>query len=238
MANDNNKEDNSKISAIQIKEKDGNLKSYVIEMEPNNENLINLKPIDDNNNNKQQNEQVKKRTSINIDNETKLKRSASLPDVQTAATPPQQQTSEPNNFKKKKKLLKNFKPFENFKFYFANHKPIDVEKLSKAFNSYSSKKTYATGFYNLALVTTNFSQIKFLITINNWIPLNIILVSFVGFSIVLQFSLAILLIFLVKQGEFVDEEKRDQLIRSNNWATVIILTISIINIFINVFISL
>jgi hypothetical protein len=236
MAND--KEDSSKISAIQIKEKDGNLKSYVIELEPNNENLINLKPIDHNNDN--QIEQIKNRSSIIIDNntETKLKRSTSLPDVTATAIAPLQQTSEPNNFKKKKKLLKNFKPFENFKFYFANHKPIDVEKLSKAFNSYSSKKTYATGFFNLALVTTNFSQIKFLITINNWIPLNIVLVTFVGISIVLQFSLAILLIFLVKQGEFVNDEKRDQLIRNNNWATVIVLTISIINIFINVFISL
>jgi hypothetical protein len=233
MSNDN---EDSKISAIRIKEKDGIMKSYVIEMESNNnENLINLKPIDDD-----QTEIVKKRISINVDNidETKLKRSTSLPDVTAATSLPHQQQQPSNNFKKKKKLLKNFKPFENFKFYFANHKPIDVDKLSKAFNSYASKKTYATGFFNLALVTTNFSQIKFLITINNWIPLNIVLVSFVGVSIILQFSLAILLIFLVKQGEFVDDEKRDQLIRNNNWATIIILTISIINIFINVFISL
>ena len=112
---------------------------------------------------------------------------------------------------------------------------IDLNKLNKVFDSYATKKTIATGFFNLALVATNFAQMKYLIAKAIWTGLNITLLTFVCLSLFLQFALGTLLVFLAKQGEFIDEEKRDQLIRSNNWATLIALAISIINIFINVF---
>ena len=67
--------------------------------------------------------------------------------------------------------------------------------------------------------------------------INIIILAFVSLSLVLQFLVAVALVFLAKNGEFIDEDKRNQLIRNNNGVTVLVLIISIINIFINVFIS-
>jgi hypothetical protein len=192
------------IETIQITDPNGTLQNYVIEMEPSKENQINLKPLTGD-------LTILKGTldtlAPPVEVTKKLKRTTSMPDVLASTMPTNQESVEngsSHNYKKKKRLLKSFKPFENFKFYFANQKSkLDIEKLGKAFNSYSSKKTYATGFYNLALVTNNFSQIKYLISINNWTTTNIVLVSFLGLSIVLQFGLAIMLVFLVKQAEFI-----------------------------------
>jgi hypothetical protein len=119
---------------------------------------------------------------------------------------------------------------------------MDLKALTNIFNSYATKKTVATGFFNLALVATNFAQMKALIAptggrVPVWNALNIVCMTFVGLSLLLQFLVAVLLIFLAKQGEFIDEDKRNQLIRSNNITTLLVLAISIINIFINVFIS-
>lgn len=120
-------------------------------------------------------------------------------------------------------------PFEPKKF---------LDELNKNFNSFATRKTIATGFFNLALVTSNFAQMKQLITKNNWVPINIICMTFVGVSLLLQFVVAIFLIFLAKSGEFIDEDKRNQLIRSNNFTTFLVLVITILNIFINVFIMI
>lgn len=125
------------------------------------------------------------------------------------------------------KDIKNFKPLDL----------LDLKGLTDIFNSYATKKTYATGFFNIALVATNFAQMKQLITKDTWNAINIVIMTFIGLSLILQFLVAILLVFLAKQGEFIDENKRNQLIRSNNGATILVLIISVINIFINVFIS-
>ena len=120
---------------------------------------------------------------------------------------------------------------------------IDVKALTDIFNSYATKKTFATGFFNLALVATNFAQMKSLISPTQgrttvWNALNIVLMTFIVVSLFLQIIVGVLLVFLAKQGEFIDEEKRNQLIRSNNGTTLLVVAISIINIFINVFISI
>ena len=117
---------------------------------------------------------------------------------------------------------------------------VDIKGLADIFNSYATKKTIATGFFNLALVSSNFAQMKQIITVTSgkaWAPLNIVCMTFVCLSLFLQFIVAIVLVFLAKQGEFIDEDKRNQLIRSNNGVTLLVLVISIINIFLNIFIS-
>jgi hypothetical protein len=80
---------------------------------------------------------------------------------------------------------------------------------------------------------------KQLIVVGNtkWTTINIVILSFVCVSLFMQFIVGIVLVFLAKQGEFIDEDKRNQLIRSNNGVTLLVLFVSIINIFINVFIS-
>ena len=117
---------------------------------------------------------------------------------------------------------------------------IDIKNLTNIFNSYSQKKNIATGFFNIALLTSNFGQMKqILIPANNqiqtWAPIVITELVFVCLSLLFQFLLAFMLVFLAKNGEFVDDEKRNTLIRNNNLATIIVFFITILNICINVF---
>ena len=130
---------------------------------------------------------------------------------------------------------------------------VDLDHLADIFNTFSTKKTYATGFFNLALITTNISQIKklFLIekqtdfNINNkqykidWKTIDIILIFFVSLSLLLQIFVGVLLIFLARRfhQDFLTEEKREGLIKNNNSVTCLVLAISIINVLINIFIN-
>ena len=56
-------------------------------------------------------------------------------------------------------------------------------------------------------------------------------------SILLQILVGCVLVFLAKEGEFIDEGRRLRIIRSNNYLTLMCLLTSIINIFISVFIA-
>lgn len=76
---------------------------------------------------------------------------------------------------------------------------------------------------------------KQLITANDWNALNIVIMIFVGLSLVLQFVVTTALVFIAQKGEFIDERKRNILIRQNNWLTILVLIVSIINLFISVF---
>lgn len=118
---------------------------------------------------------------------------------------------------------------------------MDVRTLSNVFDSYATKKTFATGFFNLALIATNFKDLKELLMIqhaNGWSNLQMTLLTLVCLSLVLQFIVGVVLVFLAKNGEFIDREKREILIRKNNLATLLVLAISIINVFINIFLHL
>jgi hypothetical protein len=128
--------------------------------------------------------------------------------------------------------------------FLPNFKEIneDIHKIVQKFDSFATRKTIATGFFNIALIATNISQIKQICAPAGgrtpvWNAINIILLVFASLSLLLQFFLATILAFLAKQGEFIDETKRNQLIRSNNGATILCLVITVINIFINVFLS-
>ena len=151
-----------------------------------------------------------------------------------------------NNKDKEKKIKRNILNEQNHDieggFLDFAGAALDLHSLSRIFNSYATKKTFATGFFNIALVATNFAQMKMIITLTSkngyWTPLNIVVMAFVGISLLLQFIVATMLVFLAKQNEFVDEKKRNELIRSNNVATILVLIISVVNIFLNVFISI
>jgi len=79
---------------------------------------------------------------------------------------------------------------------------------------------------------------KFLITRNIWVPLNIVVMSFIGTSLLCQFVVALTLVIVAKESEFIDEDKRNSLIRKNNFLTLLVLFITILNIFINVFLAI
>ena len=121
---------------------------------------------------------------------------------------------------------------------------IDLKQLTTIFNSYATKKTIATGFFNLALLATNFAQMKAILLPpaekgpQTWAPLTIVTLVFICLSLLLQFLLAFILVFLAKNGEFINEEKRNQLIRSNNVATLFCFFITVLNICIDIFVCI
>ena len=121
--------------------------------------------------------------------------------------------------------------------------PIDeVKKIVSYFNTFATKSTISAGCFNIALVANNVAQIKQICApsggrVAKWNAVNIVLLTFVCISLFLQFIVAIVLAFLAKQGDFIDDNKRNQLIRSNNGATILVLIITVINIFVNVFMT-
>ena len=78
---------------------------------------------------------------------------------------------------------------------------------------------------------------KQLITLADWNPMNIVIMTFIGISLLAQFVVGTALVFMAKKGEFIDEQQRIHLIRQNNFVTLLVLFTSVINIFINIFIS-
>lgn len=121
---------------------------------------------------------------------------------------------------------------------FIKVKKMDIDALINLFDSYATKKTYATGFFNLAMIANNFVQLKEIIDLSQNQKLdilNIIILFFVILSLVLQIVVGVVLIYLAKTNEFIDKEKRDQLIKKNNAVTFLVITISIINVFLNIF---
>ena len=128
---------------------------------------------------------------------------------------------------------------------------IDLEHLANIFNTFSTKKTYATGFFNLALIASNICEIKKLFLLEkdsnanlnsykiSWSVIDIILIVMVSLSLVLQIFVGVMLIFLARRHhvEFLNEEKREDLIKNNNSVTCLVLAISIINVFINIFMN-
>ena len=116
---------------------------------------------------------------------------------------------------------------------------VDLKGLSNIFDSYATKNTFATGFFNMALIASNFNELKELVSMERdetgWSGVDITLLVLVCISLLLQFTVGIVLVFLAKNGEFIDEDKREMLIRNNNAATLLVITVSIINVFINIF---
>ena len=76
---------------------------------------------------------------------------------------------------------------------------------------------------------------KSLLVRNDWIAFNIIVMVSVCLSLVLHFIIGVALVYMAKEAEFIDEHKRNELIKKNNVVTLLALIISFINIFLNMF---
>ena len=130
--------------------------------------------------------------------------------------------------------------------FFPTENPLEAN----AFDSYSTKKTIATGFFNVTMITTNFIQMKKMIDANNWTVINIIAFSVICLSLLIQFIVAFLLVRMGKSNEFSEirtqvtrkmtrsagvEEQKDILPSNNNIVTLLVAIISVLNIFVGIF---
>lgn len=117
----------------------------------------------------------------------------------------------------------------------------DFTHISNMFNSYSTKKTFATGLLDLALIANNFSQMKQLVLSRRnapWHVLDIVIMFSICASLILQLISGVLIIFSTKQEEFMDDAKRPSLVKQNNIVTLLVILICFINIFVNVFLNI
>lgn len=117
----------------------------------------------------------------------------------------------------------------------------DFTHINNMFNSYSTKKTFATGLLDLALIANNFSQMKQLILSKQnspWQVLDIVIMISISASLFLQFICGIIIIFSSKHEEFTNDAKRPELVKKNNFITLLIVVICFVNIFVNVFINI
>lgn len=117
----------------------------------------------------------------------------------------------------------------------------DFTHLTNLFTSYSTKKTFATGLLDLALIANNFSQMKQIIMakrLTTWQVLDIVIMFSICASLILQFICGVMIIFSTRQDEFLDDSKRPNLVKRNNVLTLLIVVICFINIFVNVFLNI
>jgi hypothetical protein len=136
--------------------------------------------------------------------------------------------------------LENLEETRNENQNFIGFKNVDISHLNDSINSFSVKKTYATGMLDLALIANNFTQMKQLIITKKYSPwhgLEICLMFSICVSLILQIACGIVLVFSTKQKQFIDEERRVVTMKNSNLITLLILVITVINIFINVFLS-
>ena len=135
--------------------------------------------------------------------------------------------------------LNDFELFTREKYERDMLSSIELRDLNNSFNTFSNRKTYSTGLLDLALLTSNFVQMKNIIISNKWTPLNVILIMFIIISVGLQLACGVVLIFAARNfDEFTNDNSRRYSIRINNSVTLLVLLISILNIFISVFTSI
>lgn len=117
----------------------------------------------------------------------------------------------------------------------------DLSVLDEIFNQYATLKTVTVGSLILALMASNFAQLKIIVMpssgIPNWNAINVILITGIAISLIIQIFIGSGLLFLVTSDNFVDEEKRSGIIKKNNWVALLVVAISILNIFLNIFMS-
>ncbi|XP_036291454.1 ninjurin-1-like [Pipistrellus kuhlii] len=101
-------------------------------------------------------------------------------------------------------------------------------------NNYANKKSVAEGMLDVALLMANASQLNTVITEGPDLRFYVTFVVLISISLVLEITLVVLLIFLVKTN-LNNPAKHAQLIFFNNMATGLVFIIVVVNIFITAF---
>lgn len=132
------------------------------------------------------------------------------------------------NHKPERKIPKGFFP------QWPTSYPDDPEYIPPSLNFYQQKKTIAQGMLDLALLSSNANQLRYVLEYKERNHYYYVSVSLISSSLVLQVLVAIALVFKSRYNIDVDVEYRDA-DRLNNFITMAILLITIINVFTSAF---
>ncbi len=119
---------------------------------------------------------------------------------------------------------------------FISLEKFDIKEIMELWDSYATKKTATAGFFNIALMSSNFVQLKNISKKHhsNYTLIDNLTIVAICFSLALQFMSGIVMVFLGKNSIGNDKFKQI-LIKNNDLVTCMVFAIFIINIFINIF---
>nr|XP_023016670.1 ninjurin-2-like [Leptinotarsa decemlineata] len=108
---------------------------------------------------------------------------------------------------------------------------VEDQTLKKPSNSYASKKTVAQGMMDIALITANANQLRYMVEYNKNSPTYYINLILISFSLILQVGIGVALIMkgrLDMKGRSKDFKAK----RINNYVIIGVFMVTIINVFI------
>ncbi|XP_063920163.1 ninjurin-A-like [Zophobas morio] len=108
---------------------------------------------------------------------------------------------------------------------------VDTNIPTKQANSYAAKKTVAQGMMDIALITANANQLRYIIEFNRNSSTYYLNLCLIVISLVLQVGVGVSLIFKGKY-DLKGESKHANAKRINNYVVVGIFLVTIINVFI------
>jgi hypothetical protein len=118
---------------------------------------------------------------------------------------------------------------------------IDLNQINETISSFATNKTFATGLLDIALISTNFQQLKQVILSKKDVPfdtIELVVMFSICLSLILQLICGIFLVFSTRSTDFIDELEMENNVKNNNLITFLILLITILNIFVNVFLNI
>jgi hypothetical protein len=119
---------------------------------------------------------------------------------------------------------------------FVSLEKFDIKEILDLWDAYATKKTATAGFFNLALMSSNFVQLKNISKHphSKYTLIDHITIVAICLSLVLQFMSGIVMVFLGRNS--IGNQKFKQiLIKNNDLVTLMVFAIFILNIFINIF---
>ncbi|XP_056636458.1 ninjurin-1-like [Diorhabda sublineata] len=111
----------------------------------------------------------------------------------------------------------------------------EIIKKTLDVNRYATKKTIAQGFLNVALLTANAAQLKYVLTVGESHPFYILLIVLISLSILLQVIQACFSVILASKLDINKEHQQENANKTNNVVLCLNIVIMAINILINVF---
>ncbi|XP_035662535.1 ninjurin-1-like isoform X2 [Branchiostoma floridae] len=125
------------------------------------------------------------------------------------------------------------------KFVFFKRMPAGPPKVRPplGMNAYAQKKTMAQGFMDMALLTANAAQMKLVMVEGHdgRIPFFDFIMALLGLSIAFQIVVGALLLYK-SQYNIEQHNEQHRADRANNWATGLVMIVTILNVFISAFV--
>ncbi|XP_019618996.1 PREDICTED: ninjurin-2-like [Branchiostoma belcheri] len=118
---------------------------------------------------------------------------------------------------------------------------MPVHQQLRDMNKFTARKTMAQGFLDMALLSANASQMKYVLQVGPVSIMYYFLLFFLTISVLLQLAVALLLLLKTQFTEVEETDDEENLRNSkkmhllNNWITALVIVTMVVNVFITAF---